>query len=125
MKDYNTSTVSGAAAFAARHADPYHKYDNLSPCDFGPALSEIEEVKPLDTWGDLLALLQTLPKDILDRPIIGKVEMERMRTRTNPDGTEVNWFEPKGEVDAHLEEWVTHPDSDDEDYPQLRGNGFV
>lgn len=102
-----------------------HKYEHLDPCDFEPSLSEIEEVDVLDTWGDLLALLQSMPKEVLDKPIIGKIEMEQMMTHTHEDGTATRWFKPKGDTDAHLEEWVTHPDPDNEDYPQLRGKGYV
>ena len=56
-KDYNTSTVEGAAAHARQSAEPYDKYADASTDDYDPPEPEETQLAPVDTYADLLAAL--------------------------------------------------------------------
>lgn len=75
-RDYNTSTVEGAAAHAAKFAPVHDKYADYSPEPEDLPDPEPEELIEINTYRDLLITLKTLSDADLDSPITGLVDGE-------------------------------------------------
>ena len=101
-EDYNTRTVAGAAAHAAKFAEPYNPNEGWD----GGCTSDHEEEEHCETYRDLLKLLQAMDDGDLDKAIRVSITVEGSI--------------PLHRVEGWINNLVTHPDPDDEDYPFLR-----
>lgn len=94
-RDYNTSTVEGAAAHAASLAAPYDKYaDYPGPEPEDLPDPEPEELEEINTYRDLLNALKTLSDAYLDTPVLGLADGEAY------PASSLVYFEEDGLVDA-------------------------